>query len=810
MATDVTINSLFPAVREFGIENTLTDIFNTTFIGIDFGTSTTVVSIGQLSRETKKIKTEAIWLNQKLSDGAVMSSDKIPSVIAWYNNDLLVGTGAADLKYVLRKGINVWYSFKMELGEDLGAAYYNSELGRNANVTILNAKDATSIFFKYLKTQIDRYIRNNNLPTNIKYAVSIPASFEANQRKELVEALKQNGIEVTKQALIDEPNAAFISYVKETTQEGNPLKLPDDYNLQVLVFDFGAGTCDVSILEIGKDLKGLYSKNLSISRFEKLGGDDIDRYIAIEILFPQLLNENKLKKEDFRTPEINKSIIPRLLKAAEQLKILISKKVGLSAEGRTLPPLSISPDVVTLDYAIEIDTKKGKIKLSTPRLAYKEFYEVMKNFVSEKKLNSKSKYEDQDQYISIFNPVQSALKKANLSDDEIDYVLLIGGSSKNPYIQNALSEFFKDSELLIPRDLQTHVSAGASIHSLLFNGFGKNLIQPITSEPFLLLTKDETPKVILRAGTQIPSELVLIDDLVTDRDGQEIIELPIFIGNQSKMLFNIRIYSNSNNGFKINTPIRVELELNADKLLMIRATVDGIQASVEPLNPFANKALSSEERMILRAEKQANIDAEKNGGTPTKKSLKSLSEVYEKAGSALRAAETLELMSEIYEDSVDFSSIGILYSNAGYDDKAIELYEKALKKNRNSNTILNLALKLRWRNRTKYIKLIQEAFDMDPSDPETLVEMGRIEKNNNLDKATEYFQKAFDIYNRKFELNKKLRDWEYSWFAAVAEELGKHDFAQKIRESKPQEDSEKLYNAKNLVKTQREQGLIKR
>ena len=80
----------------------------------------------------------------------------------------------------------------------------------------------------------------------------------------MIYALEQNGISINKQALIDEPNAAFLSYVQVSSSEQNPIKIPDGDNPKILVFDFGAGTCDVSILELGKDLNGIYSKNLSI------------------------------------------------------------------------------------------------------------------------------------------------------------------------------------------------------------------------------------------------------------------------------------------------------------------------------------------------------------------------------------------------------------------------------------------------------------------------------------------------------------------------------------------------------------------
>ena len=90
--TDINIQSLFPALRNSQIARPTNDVFNTTFIGIDFGTSTTVVSIATIDKETKEILTTPIWLNQRLYDGAIMSSEKIPTVIAWHNQQLLVGS----------------------------------------------------------------------------------------------------------------------------------------------------------------------------------------------------------------------------------------------------------------------------------------------------------------------------------------------------------------------------------------------------------------------------------------------------------------------------------------------------------------------------------------------------------------------------------------------------------------------------------------------------------------------------------------------------------------------------------------------
>lgn len=808
MSTDINIKSLFPALRNTQVARPGTDIFNTSFIGIDFGTSTTVVSIATIDEETKEITTKPIWLNQKFYDGALMSSEKIPTVIAWYNNQLLVGKGAADLKYQLKKGVNVWYSFKMELGEDLGSKYYNSELDRNSSSPILNPKDAAKVFFQYLKAQIDRYIRTNNLPTNMQFAVSIPASFEANQRKELIFALEQNGISINKQSLIDEPNAAFLSYVQVSSTENNPLILPEGDNPKVLVFDFGAGTCDVSILELGKDLNGIYSKNLSISKFEKLGGDDIDRLIAIDFLFTQLLKESGKTHEDFRTPEKNR-IITQLLKPAEQLKIMICENISLKMSNRILPNESISNDFVSVGNRVVIDTRKGLLTLSEPKLSYAEFNVAMKAFLKSTSLVPYRTKDVTDEFATIFSPIQTALKKASLSKEEIDYVLFIGGSSKNPYVQAALEEHFKESELLIPRDLQTHVSAGASIHSLIYNGFNKNVIQPITSEPFLVITKDETPKVILKAGTHIPCDLIVIDDLVTSQDGQQAIELPICLGNVNKLLYNIKIVSSSSSGFKRNTPVKLELEITTDKLLLARATSVEQSVMVEPINPFANKELTTEQRIVLKAERQANIEAEQNDGKPTKAGLEVLYKAYEKVGNDLRAAETLELLNEIYPSIHNYNQIGVLFSSAGYDEKALEYYELAFQKDKNATTAFNYAYKLKSKDKAKFKEILEESLRLEPDKPHSLYELGKLLKSEQDPKGKEMIQKAFESWKRKFESN-RMSENDYSWLSSAADGLGMRDFAQQVRDSRPKFNLEKLYNSENLTITSREEGIIKK
>jgi len=780
---EITTSSILPAVRNSSLMR------GKTFVGIDFGTSTTVVSIASYDEDNNLIHTNSLRLKQKLSDSTLYSSEIVPSVIAWTNNQIYVGEGASRMKYQLKRGKNIWYSFKMELGEDLGAKYYESELRDKAPFNIRNPKDAARVFFSYLKYLITGYCRDNNLSEDISYAVSIPASFEANQRKDLLDALMANSMKVPKQALIDEPNAAFISYAVSRATEGQPMFVNPDYNSKVLVFDFGGGTCDISILEIRQSANGFFSKNIAISKFTKLGGDDIDRYITYHYLMPRFLEANGKKMEQFRTNE-KRQIASALYKVAERLKIMINKTLATLTTDFVIPSIKDSDTKTTIDYPVDVYTNKGELKQDSFYLTNRELTETMRIFLK-KGYSKTTRIKGEDEYNSIFSPVESAIKKANVSKDEIDYVLFIGGSAQSPYIQEELKKYFEDSELLVPANLQTHVSQGAAIHSLLFNGMNKCLIQPISSEPILIITKDDQPKVIIPAGTQIPCDTIVIDDLVTSREGQKVIELPICVGNIRKMLFNLKIESSMASGFPISTPIQLAIEINTDKMLLTHATCMGVVCHVEPLSPFANKELTTEERAALKAERQANLEAEQNGGVPSKYTLIALRKAYKNAGQTFKAAETYELQNELYPESDAFNSIGVLYHNAGAYDKAIEFYEKALEENPNNEYAhANLGHNLVDRNPKKAKEHLQRAVSIDSNHDIANILLARIQKSEGDPQgAREKFRKVYDIYMRQWK-TKSLPEYAYGWFASVAEELGEYDFAREIRNSAPDSHGE--------------------
>lgn len=769
-----------------------------TFVGIDFGTSTTVVSIATKENGEDKIKTLPIKLTQILEDGTIYQSEKLPSVIAWYNGRLLVGEGASNLKYTLTKGKNIWFSFKMEIGEDLGAKYYNSEVGGMEGIKIRNPKDCVRVFFMYLNMLIKKYCQDNALSDNIMYAVSIPASFEANQRKELMEALESNGMNISKQSLIDEPNAAFISYIHDSEESEKPLLISPHYNSKVLVFDFGGGTCDISILEIGKSANGLYSKNVAISKFTKLGGDDVDRYITFKYILPRFFEANNVSEDDFRTKE-RQYIATQLYKVSERLKILLCKKISNQMYKLEIPNyIKSNSDSESIIIPVSVETKKGLLTQSEFFLSTKELVEVMSVFMKSSRIPTSIK--GQEEYNNIFMPIESAIKKANVSKSEIDYVLLIGGSAQNPFIQEALKNHFDDSEILVPQDLQTPVSKGAAIHSLLMNGMNKCIIQPITSEPIFVITKDTTNKVLIPAGTTIPCDTVVIDDLMPTKDHQESIELPICVGNENKMLFNLKITRDG--GFLTTAQVILVLEITADKLLLAKAHCMGVSCMVEPQNPFANKELSTEERIVLRAEREANIETERNGGIPTKKCLITLRKAYEDAGNDFKAAETLEQQNEIYPNPEDYNLIGVYYYNSGNKNKAIDFFERALDHNPNDYwPNFNLGNTLFYKDSKRSKQYLNKAYELNPSEPCINILLGRLDKREGKEaEAKEKFQIAYDRYEQRWKTD-SLNNSDYGWFASVAEELGKKDKAYEIRSAKPKIEQTTYYDEENLTQT---------
>ena len=766
-----------------------------TYVGIDFGTSTTVASVAIISPDGQ-FDIRPLDIEVKDEIGRRSTSQTTPTVIACVDGQPIFGGAAEKFKYTLTKDRDIWYSFKMELGEDLGNKYSESVLGEEAQFHVRNPKEATKFFFFWLKHQIESAVNKLGFSPDIEYAVTIPASFEANQRKDLVDALKENGISVKDQVLIDEPNAAFLSYVVDSARSGNQICVPADENLNVLVFDYGAGTCDISILEIGKDYKGIYSKNRAISKFDKCGGDDIDRFLAEKYLLPMILRKNGKSEENLRTKDKNR-IVARLLKPAELIKIKICNNVALKTTSEGLPPLSFSDEVVSIQQTINFETRIGRLVLENPGISYSQFNEAMKTFLSRESKHLSMRGEDE--YNSVFTNIQSALSKASMRPKDIDYVLLIGGSSYNPYLQFGLRCYFSDSDLLIPSNLQTHVSQGAAMHSLLFNAMNINVINPITSEKILVVLRDGETKVLVPQSSVIPFDAHISAGLVVPNQGQKTVEVPICVGSKKQILSVLKITCPRPEGYHKNESVSIDITITPDKLLKAGVWIDGERYDIVPVNPFANRELTEAESAVIRAQRAVNDDASRNNGQASKKSMKDLADAYGRAKDYYKQAETYEEINEHYPGTISNNEIHVAYHNSGHEDKSFKFIEEAYKEDPQNATIcFNYGLMFHYKDKEKYLGLLKRAYELDPTDITHMAAYGmELCEQGKESEGIPLVNKAISKWKVKLQ-NNSFRSWEYGWFRSAARTADELDLIPQI--DKAEQGSANPYENENLLK----------
>jgi len=788
MTREITINNLLPEMRNSALSA------GKTYVGIDFGTSTTVVSISTFSKD-HGLMTITPQMKYKTDEGIKGSSEKIPTCVAWKNGHLLFGNGAAEHKFHLEKDKNIWYSFKMDLGEDKGAIYSKSELAMSSGekFVIETPKDVTRYFFRYLKKNIESFVNENGFPSSICYAVSIPASFEANQRRDLLQVLEDNGIDVSNRALIDEPNAAFISCMA-----GGDLgmKAFEEKNPRLLVFDYGAGTCDISILEFSLDAKGMKSRNIAISKYARCGGDDIDKYIARHLLYPQFLKQNNLLDEDFIRKD-RQRIIEQLRTPAEIAKITLCKNVAVHVTNGILPALASSDEKVSIKDSWNISLNGKDYSFSDPSVSYAEFNSAMSCFLS---LESMNDIPDDDHPESIFSQIESAIEKSGDGRDSIDYVLLIGGSSYNPYVQFAISEYFHDASIIKPANLQAHVSKGVAIHSMLLNAFGHCFIQPIISDPIGVVTRDAENQIIIPAGTQMPCDNILLDNLVVVEDGQTVIELPIFSRNESRILHVVRIENDK--GFKKGDKVKISGAISSDKLLSISACVNGEHpVVVNMLNPFSNDGMSAGDQAVFAAQRKVNNEAVRNGGRASVSSMKTLAQAYHDKEDYLSEAETYIEINQGKPGTISDNEIGVAYSNAGDKKNARKYYELDHKKNPgNSTSAFNLACNLDHTEKDRYVELMEKAIRDD--DPCHLFEYGRwLTHNGERKRGNELIDIAMEAFEHRYAEG-RMKPWDYSWYVSALRLRHEYAKADEVRKAGMKTGPAERYNTRNLVEKQ--------
>jgi molecular chaperone DnaK len=764
------------SLTDFKNPSVVQKLEKTIYIGIDFGTSTTVVSVVKFQPINSSTEINPIAIEQPTEYGDYIEHHLINSVLTKHNNKILFGTEAARLKVKYIEGVDVFSSFKMMLGLNLPNRYPNSKfIGKFIEKRITTPQEVTTEFFHYLYQAIEKFISRQTNIVEVKYAISVPASFEANQRQDLLSCLNKAGFTIESSSLIDEPNAAFLSYLYDCWEKNSNFikNIPETKDKKILVFDFGAGTCDISILQLKVHGSTVSSRNLSISRFMALGGDDIDRVIAKKYLLPAVVYSDITFSPTQK--DLDEKIIPWLKPAAEELKIACTNELIHLQINSFITAKNIEYDA-TVSTPDTLKIEDIEVIINKPTISLRDYVEAVESFTLSKSFEEQD--EDGEQIVgepkSVIAPIFNAIAKANLNIDDIDSVLFIGGSAKNPLIRSAVLEVFPSNiEALVPNDLQTHVSKGAALHCLGHYALNQDFVRPITSEPIYLITQGASYKLIMPAGSAVPSDSLFLEKVHVARTGQKSIELPICVSNENKLLGMLRLDAPNSEGFKKDEEITLSCRLTHDKLLKASASIRGETKEAILTNPLSNKELTDTEQKIIEAKQIFQEALLANNGRPTSAMLLAYAEALKNSENFLDAADHY-LQLESLNQSNQATNICYCYSMGGNKKESEKWAKIAYDRKKNQTTCFNFALQFRGSDDAKCEALLRESLSYDLKYSPALKMLGEILMVAGSNSGAEYLEQAADSLADLVRLRiADLRDCEQLYL--LAERLGRDD-----------------------------------